>query len=107
MITKAETKNTKENTKWAVLSSCTGTQEPIQKSKQYATNNQGILNKENTQIIPMCTGTRRQNKMSVFLNVSFIVVKMFIKYILIKLTYTVRLFTSVTSPKVHTLTFLS
>ena len=33
-------------------------QEPIQKTKQYITANQKLLNKENTVVIPLCTGTR-------------------------------------------------
>ena len=40
-----------------VVSSCTGTQEPIQKTKQYTTANQWLLNKERTMVIPLFTGT--------------------------------------------------
>lgn len=40
-----------------VLSSGTGTQEPIQKTKKYITANQWLLNKENTMVIPLRTGT--------------------------------------------------
>ena len=39
-----------------VLSSGTGTQEPIQKTKKYITANQWLLNKE-TMVIPLRTGT--------------------------------------------------
>ena len=45
-----------------VLSLCTGTQEPIQKTKQYTTANQWLLNKERTMVIrPLWTGTPGQN----------------------------------------------
>ena len=40
-----------------VLSSGTGTQEKIQKTKKYITANQWLLNKENTMVIPLRTGT--------------------------------------------------
>ena len=41
-----------------VLSSYTGTQERIQKTKQCTTPNQRLPNKENTIAIPLCTGIR-------------------------------------------------
>ena len=45
-----------------VLSSCTGSQELIQKTKQYTTANQWLLNKERTMVIPLWTGTPGQNR---------------------------------------------
>ena len=40
-----------------VLSSCTGSQEPLKRTKQYTTANQWLLNKERTMVIPLWTGT--------------------------------------------------
>ena len=40
-----------------VLCSCTGSQEPLQRTKQYTTANQWLLNKEKTMVIPLWTGT--------------------------------------------------
>ena len=44
-----------------VLSSCTGSQEPLQRTKQYAIANQWLLDKERTMVIPVWTGTPGQN----------------------------------------------
>ena len=43
-----------------VLSSCTGSKEPIQRTKQYTTANQWLLNKRTTMIIPLWTRTPGQ-----------------------------------------------
>ena len=45
---------------WA-LSSCTGSQEPMQRSKQCTAANQWLLNKEITMVIPLWTDTLGQN----------------------------------------------
>ena len=44
-----------------VLSSCTGSQEPLERTKQYTTANQWLLNKERTMVIPLWTRTPGQN----------------------------------------------
>ena len=44
-----------------VLFSCTGSQEPLQRTKQYTTANQWLLKKEGTMVIPLWTGTPGQN----------------------------------------------
>ena len=49
---------------YLVLSSCTGSQEPIQKTKQYTTAKQCLLNKERTMVIPLWTGKPGQNQLS-------------------------------------------
>ena len=46
----------------AVLSSCTGPEEPLQRSKQYTTANQWLLNKERTMVIPLWTRTPGENR---------------------------------------------
>ena len=46
-----------QENKW-ILSSCTGTQEPIQKTKQYITANQCLLHKEIKWVLSSCTGTQ-------------------------------------------------
>ena len=42
-------------------SSCTGSQEPLQRSKQYTTANQWLLNKESTMVTPLWTRTPGPN----------------------------------------------
>ena len=49
-----------------VLSSCTGSQEPKQKTKQYTTTKQRLQNKERTMVIPLWTGTPEQNLFPLF-----------------------------------------
>ena len=43
-----------------VLSSCTGSQEPLQRTRRYTTANQWLLNKERTMVIPLWTRTPGQ-----------------------------------------------
>ena len=56
-----ESKTLNPQTLRQVLSSCTGSQKPIQKTKQYTTANQWLWNKERTMVIPLWTGKPGQN----------------------------------------------
>ena len=52
-------------THFLVLSSCTGSQEPLQRTKRNTTANQWLLNKERTMVIPLWTRTPGQNPLFV------------------------------------------
>lgn len=54
-----------------VLSLCTGTKELIQKTKQYTSPNQCLLNKENTMVVPLCTDRRGKPKGSCIRRLDF------------------------------------
>ena len=50
------------HTKRPVLSSCTGSQEPIQKTQQCSTAKQRFINKGVQWLFPLCTGTPGHNQ---------------------------------------------
>ena len=50
------------NTVILVLSSCTGSQEPIQKTQQCSTAKQRFVNKRVQWLFPLCTGTPGHNR---------------------------------------------
>ena len=50
------------NGKLSVLSSCTGSQEPIQKTQQCSTAKQRFVNKGVQWLFPLCTGTPGHNQ---------------------------------------------